>query len=282
MKDHLNLFRVRQWYKNLVIFLAIIFGGKLFDIQSWEALLLGYIALCLISSANYIINDIIDFRKDRLHPEKKNRPLAAGKISLVSAFFWFLILVIGGFYLAYLLSANFFLLALALFFINQMYSFTLKNEPFADLISISTNFVIRAVSGSVLIQLSISPWLVLCTFFLALFLGSAKRHSEVLFLKEKAVEHRSVLRYYPISLTNALMTISASLLILSYSLYSLLGQNKMLMLSMPFALYVIIRYYYLAEIGSPIGRSAELAIKDKRLVLGSLLWVVTAILVVTF
>lgn len=282
MNDYFNLFRTRQWYKNLVIFLAIIFGGKLFYIQSWYILLLGFIALCLISSANYIINDIIDFRKDRLHPEKKNRPLAAGKISLGSAFVWFLILVIGGFSFAYSLSANFFLLTLALFFLNQAYSFTLKNEPFADLISISINFVIRAVSGSVLINLSISPWLILCTFFLALFLGSAKRHAEVLFLKENATEHRPVLRYYPINLTNALMTISASLLILSYSLFSLLGQHKMLMLSMPFALYVIIRYYYLAETGSPIGRSAELAIKDKRLVIGSLLWIISVILVITF
>lgn len=282
MKDYLNLFRARQWYKNLVIFLAIIFGGKLLDIQSWEILILGFISLCIISSSNYIINDIIDFRKDRLHPEKKNRPLAAGKISLVNAFFCFLILLTGGFYLAYLLSVNFFLLALALFFLNQVYSFTLKNEPFADLISISTNFVIRAVSGSVLINLNISPWLILCTFFLALFLGSAKRHSEVLLLKEVAIEHRPVLKYYPINLTNALMTISASLLILSYSLYSLLGQHKMLMLSMPFALYVIIRYYYLAESGSPIGRSTELAIRDKRLVIGSLLWVITAIFVITF
>lgn len=282
MKDYINLFRTRQWYKNLVIFLAIIFGGKLLDINSWYILLLGFIALCIISSANYIINDIIDFRKDRLHPEKKNRPLAAGKIPLVNAFFAFLILATGGFYLAYSLSVNFFLLALALFFLNQVYSFTLKNEPFADLISISTNFVIRAVSGSVLINLNISPWLILCTFFLALFLGSAKRHAEVLFLKENATEHRPVLRYYPINLTNALMTISASLLILSYSLFSLLGQHKMLMLSMPFALYVIIRYYYLAETGSPIGRNAELAIKDKRLAIGSLLWIISAILVITF
>ena len=95
MKDYFNLFRARQWYKNLVIFLAIIFGGKLLDIQSWEPLSLGFIALCIISSSNYIINDIIDFRKDRLHPEKKNRPLAAGKISLVNAFLCFLILVTG-------------------------------------------------------------------------------------------------------------------------------------------------------------------------------------------
>src|SRR3989338_10440056 len=200
MKDYFNLFRARQWYKNLVIFLAIIFGGKLLDIQRWETLLLGFIALCIISSSNYIINDIIDFRKDRLHPEKKNRPLAAGKISLVNAFLCFLILVTGGFYLAYLLSVNFFLLSLSLFFINQVYSFTLKNEPFADLISISTNFVIRAVSGSVLINLDISPWLILCTFFLALFLGSAKRHSEVLLLKNNAEQHRPVLKYYTIGL----------------------------------------------------------------------------------
>ncbi len=276
----LNLLRVRQWYKNLVILLALIFGGLILDLGSWAFMLLGFFSLCLISSANYIINDIIDRDKDRLHPEKKNRPIASGKISLFEAALIAAILIIGGFSIAYLLSINFTLLAIGLFTLNQVYSFFLKNEPFADILAISTNFVIRAVSGSVLINLSISPWLVLCTFFLALFLGSAKRHSEVLLLKESAAYHRPVLKYYTIGLTNALMTISASLLMLSYSLYSLLSQHKMLMLSMPFALYVIIRYYSLAENGSPIGRNTELAIRDKGLVIGSLLWILVAIMVI--
>ena len=276
----LNLLRVRQWYKNLVILLALIFGGLILDLGSWAFMMLGFFSLCLISSANYIINDIIDRDKDRLHPEKKNRPIASGKISLIEAMLITAILLLGGFSIAYLLSINFTLLAIGLFTLNQVYSFFLKNEPFADILAISTNFVIRAVSGSVLINLSISPWLVLCTFFLALFLGSAKRHSEVLLLKESAAYHRPVLKYYTIGLTNALMTISASLLMLSYSLYSLLSQHKMLMLSMPFALYVIIRYYSLAENGSPIGRNTELAIRDKGLVIGSLLWILVAIMVI--
>lgn len=276
----INLLRIRQWYKNLVIFLSVLFGGLLFNLDSWLILTLGFVSLCFVSSANYIINDILDSEKDKLHPEKKNRPIASGKVSKSEAILLAIIVLAGGFSIAYYLSEKFFLFALALFGLNQAYSFFLKNQPFADILSISANFVIRAVSGSILVNLSISPWLILCTFFLALFLASAKRHAEVILLKDNAKEHRSVLHAYTPSLTNALMTISASLLILSYSLYSLLGQHKMLMLSLPFSLYVVIRYYSLVESGSAIGRNAELAVKDRGLIIGSLLWISVVVIVI--
>lgn len=278
----LNLLRVRQWYKNFVIFLALLFGGLLFDVSNIILMLLGFLCLCFASSSNYIINDIVDKEKDKLHPDKRLRPIASGEVSVIEAAAISMILLFGSLSLAYLLSFEFSMFVLALFALGQLYSFFLKNEPFADILAISTNFVVRAVSGSVLVNLSISPWLILCTFFLALFLASAKRHSDLLLLKDKAMESRHVLKYYTLSITNALMTISASLLILSYSLYSLLGNHKMLMVSLPFSLYVIIRYYYLAESGSPIARNAELALKDIKIVMGVMLWVAIAVFVIMF
>lgn len=278
----LKLLRVKQWYKNLVIFLALIFGGLIFDIDAWMIISLGFISLCLVSSSNYIINDILDRKKDRLHPEKQDRPIASGKVSLLEAALISALLLFSGIFLAYSLLPLFALFAGLLFLMGQAYTFALKNEPFADILSISANFVIRAVSGSVLVNLSISPWLILCTFFLALFLATAKRHSDLLLLKENSDKHRPVLKYYSLSLTNILMTVAASLLMISYSLYALLGKHKMLMLSLPFSLYVILRFYYLVESGSPIGRNAELALKDTRLVVGSLLWLATAVIVIIF
>ncbi|MDO8661143.1 MAG: decaprenyl-phosphate phosphoribosyltransferase, partial [Candidatus Woesearchaeota archaeon] len=131
----------------------------------------------------------------------------------------------------------------------------------------------RSVSGTFLIHVSISPWLVLCTFFLSLFLSTAKRQSELSFLGEKAQMHRSSLKKYTPQLTNALIIISTALLIVSYSLYSFLSNYKYLFFTIPIALYVITRYLYLAYSGSEIARHPEKAIKDWKLVLGMFLLV---------
>jgi len=264
---------MRQWYKNLIIFLPLFFVGLATNGKSFFLVTLGFVALCLMSSANYILNDIADKEKDKVHPEKKYRPLASGKISMWTAGVLAAFCATLSISLASFLSENFFYLLLLFFFLTQLYSFALKNELFVDVILISVNFVLRAVGGAYILDVRVSPWLIVCTFFLALFLAVGKRRAESILLKGKAAMHRTVLDQYTPSLTNALMLVSTALLLLSYSLYSFLSIYPALIYTLPFSFYVVFRYYFLVESGSPIAEKLELLYTDKRLVLGIMLWI---------
>ncbi len=269
----LHVIRVRQWYKNLVVILALFFSANLFDGDMFLTTILAFIALCFVSSAGYILNDIADRHQDRLHPEKKARPIAAGSISIPIAVLLVLLLFIAGNVIAFALGMFFFYLVLALFFLSLLYTFVLKKIVFADILTIASLFVLRAVSGAVAIDVTISPWLVLCPFFLSLFLSVGKRHAELHLLQEKASATRKVLREYTHELTDSLMIISTTLLVISYALYSFLSEYNYLLYTLPFALFVMFRFYYLINSGSEIARHAERVIKDWPMILGIVLWI---------
>ncbi len=277
--EYLKLLRPQQWYKNLVIFLPIIFVGHLFDINELILTLIGFFALCFISSANYVINDIVDAKKDRLHPEKKARPIASGKVSVAEGVILAVLMLLLSVFISLRLSTNFTYAVAALFVSTLLYSFIFKKEAFADILFIGINFVIRAVSGTFIINVSISPWLVLCTFFLSLFLSVGKRGSDLVLLGEHASKSREALAHYTKEGVNALMILATALLVISYSLYSFLSDKKGLLLTLPFALYVIFRYFSLVYAGSPIARKTELVFKDTKLVIGGILWALAAFLV---
>ncbi len=279
-KDYLNLMRVRQWYKNLVIFLAIFFSGNLLQVEPIYLSILGFIALCLISSGNYIFNDLADLEKDIKHPEKKNRPLAAEKIEPTPAVILGLFLFLLGISLSVWLGKYFLATVIALIVLTKIYTYFLKKIVFADILTIATLFVLRAISGAQVINVKISPWLILCPFFLSLFLSIGKRYSDLDLLKNKASATRETLKDYNKELTNSLMIISTTLLIISYALYSFLSEHQNLLYTLPFALFVIFRYYYLIMQGSIIARQPEKVITDKSVIIGTLLWVIiTAILI---
>ncbi|MBW2964389.1 UbiA prenyltransferase family protein [Candidatus Woesearchaeota archaeon] len=274
-----RLCRPQQWYKNLVVYLALIFTVQLF---AWEKLFLvtmGFISLSLISSANYIINDIADRGKDRKHPEKKLRPIASGKVQPWEGTLLAAGLILLGGYIAYNLGTGFSIAAGALFVLTQLYSFSLKNAVFVDVLSIAVNFVVRAVAGALIIGVRISPWLILCTFFLSLFLSAGKRASEVRFLGKKAGSDRKVNGAYTKEITDMLMMVTTTLLIISYSLYSFLSDFSWLLVTIPFALYTILRYTYLTHKGSVIARRPELALMDWKMMAGVVLWTVTVVAV---
>lgn len=279
VKIFCNLLRINQWYKNLVIFLALIFSNLLFDANSFILTVIGLISLCLISSTNYIINDIIDKKRDKEHPEKKFRPIASGNISaktaLLIAAFTFLISLM----LAYKLSTTFLSSIIGLFTLTLLYSIILKKILFLDIIMVSINFVIRAISGTFIINRALSPWLILCPFFLALFLVVGKREADLKILGNNAFKHKEVLKYYTPEINNVLMIISTTLLIISYSMYAFLGEHKNLLLTLPFAIFVVFRYLHLVYSGSEIARRPNLMYKDKALVIGILLWAITVFLV---
>ena len=274
IKELLHLLRVHQWYKNLVVFLALFFSGNVLNLDLLLTSILAFVSLCLISGANYIINDLADLRKDRLQAEKRVRPLASGKVSTATGIIVALLCLGGGLVIAYNIGIQFLVAALLLFTLSQLYTFYLKNIVFADILAIATLFVIRAIAGALSINVTISPWLILCPFFLSLFLSVGKRHAELHLLKEKAAATRKVLREYNHELTDSLMVISTTLLIISYALYSFLSEHRNLLYTLPSALFVIFRFYYLIQNGSEIGRHPEKVMRDRAMIVGMLLWIV--------
>lgn len=271
LDDFIKLMRPMQWYKNILIFLPLFFSGLLLEPFPFILTIAGLLILCLLSSANYIINDIIDIKKDKKSPEKKHRPIAAGRINPLFASFFALLLAVVSLSMAFLLSAEFFYILLIFFLLTQSYSFFLKEEAIIDVILISVNFVLRAVSGALLIDVEISRWLIVGTFALALFLSVSKRYSELISLGENASEHRRVYKFYTPRMLRAMLVITTGILFISFLMFSLFSEHEGLFYSLPIVVYPIFRFYYLIETNSPIPRNLERFYEDQRLLAGILI-----------
>lgn len=280
--NSIHLLRPQQWYKNLLIFLPLIFAGKLFETPLFLLSSAGFILLCSISSVNYIINDIKDKKTDKHHPEKKNRPITSGAISTTTAARLASILLIITLISSFFAGKAFFASTLFLFFTTQLYTFYLKRILFLDILAISINFVTRAAAGAFIINVKISPWLVLCTFFLSLYLAVGKRHTDALLLGKKAELTRKTLKGYTTELTTSLLIISTTLLILAYSLYSFLSIHKNLILTIPTALYVILVHYQHIITGNKIARHPEYAFLNKQMIIGMLIWGILTVYVIYY
>ncbi len=267
------LLRVKQWYKNLLVFLPLVFSGNLFNTGLLLMTIEGFFALCFISSSNYILNDILDRKRDRKNKEKRSRPIASGRVSVWQASIVMAVLILLSFMIGVFLSNTFTLALLALFFLGIAYSVWLKHEAFADVLIIGVNFVIRAISGAFIISVYLSPWLILCPFFLAIYLAVGKRRAESAMLGRSGTLHRPSLKSYTPQVTSSLMTITTALLIISYSLYSFLSvQDTLLLITIPIMMYAVFRFNILIEEGSDIARHPERVIKDVRMVISAALW----------
>jgi 4-hydroxybenzoate polyprenyltransferase len=271
MWEIVRLIRPNQWYKNALVFLALIFALRLNDLNAVTTEVLAFFSLCALSSATYIMNDIVDYRVDRWHPEKRSRPLASGRISFLAALGVVVLLAIMGFGLSLLLPLQFLYAALGMFALSQLYTIWLKREPFADILAVAVNFVLRAVAGAFAIDVRVSPWLIAGVFFLALFLLVGKRKADAHFLGAAATWHRNTLSAYPPEVTNRLMAVTTSSLILSYASYVFFGEHHGLAITLPVALYAIFRYQQLIE-NSPIGRHPEKVFFDRRMLVAMGLW----------
>ena len=278
----LRLLRPQQWYKNLLVFLALLFSGSLLNAGAIGNALLAFASFCALSSATYVINDYADRNKDRLHPEKWNRPIASGAVSALEALIIVLVLVIIGFGIALLLPINFLYAALGYFVLSQLYTAWLKHEAFADILTISVNFVIRAAAGAFAISVWVSPWLILGIFFLALFLMFGKRTSELELLGRKAEFQRKTLGAYTPEVVSRLNTLATTALVISYTLFVFFGEHKWLYINLPPALYTIFRYESLVSSGSKIARHPELVFTDLRMVIAMLAWAVLTLAVLYF
>jgi 4-hydroxybenzoate polyprenyltransferase len=269
--------RPRQWVKNGLLFIPIIFDGQL---TNWPALLkvvLGFIAFCLLSSLIYIINDLMDVEADRKHPHKKERPIASGQLKNSTAGAAIIMIALVVFISAFYLSQTFALFCLAYLVLNMLYSVWLKHAPILDVMILASFYVIRVGAGAALIEVQqFSPWLYVFTTFLALYLGIGKRRAELSLLADDANNHRKAFEGYTLPLLDQLILIVSSSAILTYSLYTFsapsMPANHSMMLTIPFVIYGIFRYLYLVQVKHSGAEPEEVLLTDHPLQVTIALW----------
>lgn len=289
LRDLNRTVRTRQWAKNGLLLAGFLFAGRLrapSEVLWSEAarVLLATLCFCLLSGMAYIINDWHDLERDRLHPIKKERPMASGQVSLRTAA---MILVAFGALALFSGAAvvwlderawGFPLAAMGYFVLTLAYSMKLKHEVVVDVLCVAAGFVLRVVAGCLAIPVAISPWIIFCTFNLALFIALCKRRAELLELGDSGT--RQVLSGYNLSMLDTFIAIAAGLSITAYSLYTFnahsiaLGRfsnTPLMMTTIPFVVYGIFRYLLLAH-SSPVGGEPEQVLRDRPLMVNVLLW----------
>ena len=284
LRDLLQLLRPTQWSKNTVLFAALIFAKHLFVLPDLLAVTLGFLAFCSLASGAYVMNDLRDCARDREHPLKSLRPLPSGRVRRGTAVALSIVLVLTGMLCAIALRPGFGLLAGVYFVLQVAYTFWLKEVVILDVMSIAAGFVIRAVAGGVIIAVPVSPWLIICTFLLALLLGFSKRRHELVLLEGRATNHRASLKdYSPYFLDQMIAVVTASTVV-AYAIYTAspevrekLGTDK-LYLTIPFVLFGIFRYLYLVHQREEGGNPTQLLLRDQPLLIDVLLWIATAAL----
>ena len=274
-----KILRIKQWYKNIVIFLPLVFSLSLLNPDSLSLTIVGFVVLVLASSALYIRNDILDVESDKQHPIKKFRPLASGQTSKKNAYIVFVLLLSSSLIIAAITSWQLVIVLIFLFVNTTVYSHWLKKFVYVDLLSISLNFVISVFAGMLLLQVDISPWLIFGVFLVAFFLGLMKRKSEIITLKEKAVLHREVLSKYSMKILIYSLLIVSVLVMITYSLYSIINDptsDNRLIFTIPIVAIIIFRQYYLSEKSISLNKFSEV-INDKISLLAIIVYVVTTI-----
>ncbi len=277
--------RPRQWTKNLLLFAALLFSQNAFNLKLLILTVLGFVCFCAISSGVYLMNDIQDLETDRLHPVKRLRPIAAGELSERVAFWASVGLMGSGLAFSFLLNATFGLVAAIYLSIHLSYVWRLKGVVILDVFCIAAGFVLRAVAGGLVISVPISSWLIVCAIMLSLFLALSKRRHEIVFLESEASAHRKALQdYSPVLLDQMIAVVTASTL-MSYTLYTLsdvtvekFGSDN-LKYTIPFVLYGILRYLYLVHKKEEGGAPEKLLLTDKPLLINSVLYIVTVLVV---
>ena len=281
--EWLTLLRPDQWVKNLLVFAALIFSKHLFVMDSLVRALLAFASFCLVASASYLMNDVHDAESDRLHPSKRLRPIAARHVARMTALLVAALLMTCGVGIALALGPRFALTIVAYAVLQVAYSFLLKDVVIVDVMAIATGFVLRAVGGGVVIDVDVSPWLIICTFLLALFLGFSKRRHEVQLLEGDAVAHRRSLREYSPYFLDQMISVVTASTVLAYAIYSVSPEvreklhTNSLYLTVPFVLYGIFRYLYLVHRREGGGNPTRELLTDRPLWVNVVCWIGTAI-----
>jgi len=284
--------RPAQWTKNLVLFAGVVFSKRFLESGLVLKSLLGFLVFCMLSGAIYILNDLFDRKRDQQHPKKKHRPIASGAVGAGLGGSVVVVLLILFISLAWFLSREFFLLALAFVVVNTVYSLLLRQIVILDVIGISFSFLIRAGAGVYVLhkevpELELSPWLLICTLFLSLFLAICKRRNEY-FKLENASTHRHSLKDYSTHLLDQLVGISASATLISYSIYTVWPETVAkfdthnLVFTIPFVVFGLMRYLFLVYNREEGGDPSGVLLTEKAILIDVFLWFVTTLLIILY
>ena len=279
--------RCHQWVKNGFVFAAPVFARRIFVPEGALATVLAFIAFCLGASAIYILNDLIDLRRDRMHPLKKSRPISSGRVSSQEAVCLALALAAGALTLSVLtlpLSACIILIAYLL--ANVLYTTVLKHLVILDVMFIAVGFLLRVLMGACAASAPPSHWLLLCTLNVSLFLGFTKRRAELVAMEERATDHREVLEHYSHAFLDQMIAIVTGATLVCYILYTVdartveVFHTRALVATVPFVLYGVFRYLYLSYHRSEGGSPTRAMLKDRPFQINMVCWGLTCLAII--
>ena len=275
--------RPRQWVKNLVVFAALVFSLNLTSPGAAKRAVAGFLLFCAMSGAVYIVNDLFDAERDRQHPVKARRPIASGALGTVPAAVAVAVLATFALMAGFTLSPPFGAVLLVYALLNLVYSFWLKEVVILDVMVIAAGFVLRAVGGGLVINVSISTWLIMCTILLSLFLAFCKRRQELETL-EDAEAHRTILKEYSVAFLDQMINVVTASTVVAYMFYTMSPEVQMrfrqpyLYLTVPFVLYGIFRYLYLVHQRGEGSSPTQALLTDRPLLLCVALWAATVVI----
>ena len=278
--------RPEQWLKNGFVLAPIVFSGLIHDPDAWLRILLAVAAFCAASSSVYLINDILDREADRAHPVKRNRPIAAGRVSVTEALAAAAVLVTVALAIAVWLGGWFPLILIAYITLVVLYSAILKRAVFLDVLVVAAGFVLRVVGGAVAIDVPVSRWLLLVTYLLALYLALGKRRTELALLGDGADEHRTVLGHYTLPMVDSAISVVLGATVLAYALYTVAPDtvakvgSEGLMATVPIVLYGLFRYLYLLHRHELGGSPTKALLTDRPLLVCVVFWLIVAAVVI--
>jgi 4-hydroxybenzoate polyprenyltransferase len=275
--------RPKQWTKNLLIFAALLFSYEIISFQLFSQSVIGFVIFSLVASSIYIWNDFIDREADREHPTKQFRPMASGALSPFIALSFGAFLLVASLIASYFVNPLYTLLLLVYTILNAAYSLKLKHVVIIDIMIIASGFVIRAIAGGLVIHVPLTPWFLMCTMLLSLFLAISKRRHEFLLAMESNGIHRKVLKSYSAQLLDQMNSIVTTATIISYSLFTFTSEHTIhLMWTIPLVIYGIFRHLYLIHVENKGGSPEQVLYEDKHILVTVILYVISVIFILGY
>jgi len=271
--------RIKDWIKNVFIFAPMIFSFHLFQIEYIKSSLIAFILFGFIAGSVYIFNDLVDKNYDKNHPKKKNRPIASGNLSVTNAYLSIFVILTIDLFLIYKFNLKFLYISLFYLGLNLFYSLVLKKVVILDIMVISVGFVLRVMIGGYVNNIYLSPWILITTFLLAVFLALIKRRQELVKSDNKSLTTRKILKKYNIEFLNQLISITTALTIITYIIYVVMPDvqrkfnSEYLYLTVPFVIFGLFRYLYLTYIKDMGESPADIILSDLAFTLNLILWV---------
>ena len=280
------MLRPRDWAKNLFLFIPLFFSGELFDWPLYPLLLAGFLSFCLVASAIYIINDLMDVEDDRRHPVKKSRPLPSGRVSKKAAVIIVILLLVAGFGIAAGVKEKFLFVLSIYFILNLGYSFGLKAVPILDIIIIAIGFVLRVKGGAVIANIGLSEWLTIMVFLLAMFMAIGKRRDDVLLTLSSGQEMRKSIKGYSLEYLNVVLALICAVIVVAYFMYTMspevvqrMGTYRLYYTCL-FVLAGILRYLQIIFVHAASGSPTRILYKDRFIQVTLLLWIASFYLII--